>query len=139
MGLGIRYFLFEESGKVVSIAQARMDRLLHSQESLPRYAGQRVRIATLTFETDGRKLVSILRHDFWAMHLRKDGFVDEEKRIEGIRSVLNMRGRTDVKREGPVVDINPKLDRRRFENEYRWKPTAEEWLKLDELVNRLIR
>ena len=138
MGIGVKHFIFEETGEIVAIAEARIKRLRESGEGIPKYAGKRVKMASVMFETRDRRRVSVIKYDFWVLHFDPDGFVDQEKLDENIRLILNIRDGAGVKREGPVLNINHRLYERRFKAEYRWMPTGEEWRGLEIRINSLI-
>ncbi len=43
MGIGLRYYLFEEDGTLRHVAQRIVEGLAHGKDRLPQYAGQSLR------------------------------------------------------------------------------------------------
>lgn len=137
MGVGIRNFMFEDTGRVKRITQTRIDRLLRSEESIPRHAGERVRMATVFLEMRDRRPVSAFNYGFWLLYLDPLGYVDEKKEFEGLRLAMSILDGRRVERNGPVLDISGRLCERRYRIEHTWTPTPEELEKLAELVDSL--
>jgi hypothetical protein len=137
MGVGVRNFVFEETGRVKRIPQTRIDRLLRSEESIPRHAGERLRIATVFLEMRDRRPVSAFNYGFWLLHFDPLGYIDEKKEFEGLRLAMNILTGGGVERDGKVLDISARLYERRYRVEHTWTPTPEEWDKLADLVGDL--
>lgn len=137
MGVGVRNFIFEETGHVRRIPQTRIDRLLRSEESIPHQAGGRLKIATVFLEMRDRRPVSAFNYGFWLLHFDPLGYIDERKEFEGLRLAMNILTGRSVERNGKVVDISARLYERRYRVEHTWTPTPEEWEKLADLVGDL--
>lgn len=138
MGVGVRNFVFEETGNISVITQTRIDRLLRCEERIPYHVGRPVRIATVFLEMCHRKPVSALSCGFWLMHFNPGGYVNEKKEFEGLRMAMSILHGTGVERNGTVLDINRKLYERRYRIEHTWTPTSEEWVRFGLLVGRLL-
>lgn len=139
MGVGVRNFIFEETGNISVIPQSRIDRLLRLEEKLSLCAGRRVKIATVFLEMRNRKPVSALSCGFWLMHFTPRGYINEKKEFEGLKLALNILSGTAVARNGRVIDISRKLYERRYKVEHTWTPTSEEWARLGQVVQKLLR
>ena len=78
MGLSFRRFLIAQDGSIYRLANSKFDRMLRDpgNHGLPDLAGQRVRMADLVVELDGRVPVRVLRSTFAILALDKDGHID---------------------------------------------------------------
>ncbi len=69
MGTGCRFFLVDDNDSLQRIPMARLDRLLHfdRRESLPQYAGKRIRYAMVFVDVAGRQVLSIRNADYFLL------------------------------------------------------------------------
>jgi hypothetical protein len=78
MGLSFRRFLIAQDESIYRLATSKFDRMLRDPGShgLPYFAGQRVRMADVVVELDGRVPVRVLRRTFAMLAFDTDGHID---------------------------------------------------------------
>ena len=128
MGLGVRIHFFEDEGSIKKIPYAKFNRLISrgSDERLETYAGKRVRCAMTFVEIHERKAAGIIRTDFMIIPFASNGGVDREEYDRGSSLAINMIEFELSSLDKKVVDIVPKISRRRYIQEFTWAPTQEE-------------
>jgi len=128
MGITVWIFLVNDDGSIQRFPLARFERLIERdpKERLPKYAGKRVRYVEVALELEQRKPVSILRILYLILPFDSEGRVDaaeqeKERRlgVEMMPPILTDRGSKQV------VEAGHLFAKKRFDNEYRWKPTQE--------------
>ena len=92
-------------------------------ERLPEYANKRVRYVEVAVELKQRKAIDVLRILYLILPLDSEGRVDpaeqDKERRLGIEMILPILDRGSKQ----VVEAGHLFARKRFDNEYRWKPT----------------
>ena len=85
MGIGCRDFLIDENDSLQRISMVRLTRLLHfdRRESLPQFAGKRVRCAMAFVEVAGRKVLAIKNIDYSLLPLDDKGRIDKKEWEKG--------------------------------------------------------
>ena len=75
MGLSIRIFIVEEDDTLKRLPMTRFDRLLKHDpnESLPKYAGKRVRYALIVVELINRRPIEIVKDEFAYLDFDDEG------------------------------------------------------------------
>lgn len=127
MGTTIWIFFVNDDDSIQRFPLARFERLIERdpRERLPNYAGKRVRYVEIALELEQGKPVGILRILYLIMPFNFEGRVDaaeqEKERRLGIEMVPPILDRGSKK----VVEAGHLFAKRRFDNEYRWKPTRE--------------
>jgi len=131
MGIGLRYFLFEEDGKLRHVAQRIVEGLAHGEDRLPQYAGQSLRAFDVLLETENGKPVEIIKltGDIW--HFDEKGRTRQDWVDSAIRASETHEALRQASITGPVVDITGRIERRRWEEHNRWEPTSAD-------INRII-
>jgi len=81
MGIGCRVFLVDDNDSLQRISTERLNRLLyfHRKESLPQYAGKRVRCAMVFVEVAGRQVLSIRNADYFLLTFDDKGRIDKKE------------------------------------------------------------
>ncbi len=131
MGIGFRIFLIDDNDSLQRLSVARYQRLTDSEsgERLPQYAGKRVRCAMVYLEVERRIPQSILRIDYTIMPFDKKGRIDrseQEKEMRRIAEVMSpLSSFFEEERAGKIVDARGQFAKRRYEQEFRWKPEPE--------------
>ena len=135
MGLTVRYYLFPSSGNPLRLPKELVTRLSRTEDFLPEYANTKQRVLEIVIENVDGKPDSVVdaRGSYWDF--------DERGGIaEGLQKSLAAALETwwGVKADNgaKVVDIRPKIKRRRYEAEHLWEATkAEIALVSDDLIN----
>jgi hypothetical protein len=126
MGMSVRVFLVDDNDSLQRISMARLDRLLHfdRRESLPQYAGKRVRCAMAFLEVAGRRVLAIQNIEYSILTFDAKGRIDKKEWEKGMR--LGMELLPSIPdREYPkqVINAQHRFARRRYEHEFKWKPS----------------
>ena len=92
MGVSLRIFLVNDDDSIQRFPLARYDRLLErdSEESLPHYAGKRVRYALVVVDLVNRIPVEILGIEHSFLSFDSDGQLDLSEREKGARLALDL-------------------------------------------------
>jgi hypothetical protein len=128
MGLSIRIFIVDEDDSLHRLALARYERLLRDDhaESIPEYAGKRVRHALVVVDLVNRRPVEIVHAEFSWLSFDSEGRLDRsEKEKEArlaMKAVPPLLGEEDFEH---LIDARHRFAKKRYDSEYRWKPTPE--------------
>jgi len=137
MGIRVRPLILSDDGVIERISAARLERLLdrHDTERLEHCAGRRVRCAIAYVDFQDRVPVDILQIDYFVLTFDSDGQLDSDTLSKyhrlGMEAMPSLLDRVLCNK---VVDLRPRLARRRLEQEFHWSPTAD----LEEEIHRLL-
>ncbi len=128
MGTGLRVFFVDDDGSLKRIPMARYERLRrHEPKSrFPEYARRRVRCAMVLLKVAGRVPLAIERIDYYLLPFDDEGFIDtteQEKEARLAVEILPSIGQEEKSEQ--VIDARSQFARRRYEHEFKWKPTPE--------------
>ena len=73
MGIGIKTFVVKSDDTFEHWGLARFQRLFDGELTVPEFAGQRLRYATVVYETEDRKATKLRRVDCHVMFIETDG------------------------------------------------------------------
>ena len=126
MGIGCRVFLVDDNDCLQRLPLARLERLLHfdRRESLPQYAGKRIRCVMVFLQVAGRQVLSIRNIDYFLLHFDAKGRIDKKEWEKGMR--LGMDLLPPVLNGGhpkQVINAQHRFAKRRYEHEFKWKPS----------------
>jgi hypothetical protein len=133
MGIGCRVFLVDDNDSLQRISMARLDRLLHFDrvESLPQYAGKRVRCAMVFLKVAGRRVQAIRNADYFLLQFNDKGQIDKKEWEKGMRLGMDLLPFIpDGEHPKQVINASHRFAKRRYEHEFKWKPTQ----KLEERI-----
>ena len=125
MGTTIWIFFVNDDDSIQRFPLARFGQLVerNPKECLLKYAEKRVRYVEVALELEQRKPVGILRILYLILPFDSEGRVDaaeqEKERRLGIEMMSPILMDRDSKQ---VVEARHRFAKRRFDNEYRWKP-----------------
>jgi len=128
MGISLRIFLVNDNDSIQRFPLARFERLIQRdpKERLPQYAGKRVRYVEVALELEQRKPIGILRILYLIMPFDSEGRVDATEQEKEQRLGIDMIPPMLPDRySSQVVEARHRFAKKRFDNEYRWKPTQE--------------
>ena len=126
MGIGIRVFLVDNYDSLQRIPLARLERLLRFDrgESLPQYAGKRVRCAMVVVEAEGRQVLSIRNVDYFLLPFDDKGRINKKDREKGMRLGMDLLPPLfNDQHPKQIVDARHRFAKRRYEHEFNWKPS----------------
>ncbi len=127
MGVGLRIFIVNDDNSLKRLPLKKYEGLMKRDPeiSFPQYADKRVRYAEVAIEFENRKPVEILRMEYFIMHF------DSKGQIEGtveddIRSIgVNLIPPIYFEKDPVVIDAQHHFAKKRFDHQFRWKPTPE--------------
>ena len=128
MGLSYRILLFDDNDSCHRLSNARFNRLIRGEqgECLAEYAGNRLRYAMVILEMAGRKPLSIVQIDYNLMPLDAEGRIVREEQEKGLHLVSEFTSPfTKEESAGKMIDARGRFAKKRYEQEYKWKPTPE--------------
>ena len=128
MGIGLRIFLVNDNDFVQRLPLTKFERLRrrYTEERLPQYAGKRVRYALVVLEMKQRKPVAIHRIQYAFLHFDSEGRLDTKEREMEARLAVELFPPIATKGHPPqVVDARHRFARKRYTDEYKWKPSPE--------------
>ena len=126
MGMACRVFFVDDNDSLQRISVARLDRLLHfdRRESLPQYAGKRVRCAMVFVKVAGRRVLSIRNIDYFWLSLDDKGRINKEEWEKGMRLGMELLPSIhDGESPKQVINAQYRFAKRRYEHEFKWKPS----------------
>ncbi len=126
MGIGIRVFLIDDNDSLQRISMARLNRLLHfdRREGLQQYAGKRVRCAMVVLEVAGRQVLAIGNIDYFLLQFNDQGRIDKKEWEKGMRLGMELLPPLrDEQYPHQVIDAQHRFAKRRYEHEFKWKPS----------------
>ncbi len=126
MGMGCRVFLINDDDSLQHFPLARLERLLHFDrvEHLQQYAGKRVRCAMAFSEVAGRRVLSIRNIDYFLLPFDTKGRIDKKEWEKGMRLGMELLPPlSDEQYSKQVIDASYRFAKRRYEHEFKWKPS----------------
>ena len=126
MGIGCRVFLIGDNDSLQRISMVRLTRLLRfdRRESLQLYAGKQIRCAMVFLEVAGRHVQAIRNIDYFLLQFNDKGQIDKKEWEKGMR--LGMELLPSILNEEhlkKVINAQHRFAKRRYEHEFKWKPS----------------
>jgi len=126
MGTGCRIFLFDDNDSLQRLSMARLDRLLRFDrgESFLHFGGKRVRCARVFLELEGRQVLAITHIDYFLLPFDSKGQINKKEWEKGMRLGLELLpSLINDQHTKQIVDARHRFAKRRYEHEFKWKPT----------------
>jgi len=127
MGVGLRIYIVNDDNSLKRLSLKKYEGLMKRDPdiSFPQYADKRVRYAEVAIEFENRKPVEILRMEYFIMHFdskgRIDGTVEDDIKSIGVNLVPPIY----FEKDPVVIDAQHHFAKKRFDHQFRWKPTPE--------------
>lgn len=128
MGTSIRHILVDQNDTVIRLSNRLFQRLWDNSQgdTLPQFAGRRVRWAEAAVELQDRKPVRILRLAFCYLYFDYKGRLDRDKMMKDAALMVEAGiGGIAVPNSGSVIHASPRFAARRRDHEAIWKPSPE--------------
>ena len=128
MGIGHRFYFVEDDDTIHRFPFSRYEKLIRSEskERIPKYAGKRIRCAFMTLQLEGRKPHRILRSEYPILTFDANGEFDSDAFEEEARLAMETLPPIMITpRSSQVIDAQHHFARRRYHNEFKWKPTPD--------------
>jgi hypothetical protein len=125
----VRFVLVDSSDEIFRLPQARFDRMLScpSRESLPEFAGQRVRAAEVVVQVENRRPVYVCRVIFHYLHFGHEGELDCDRYMKDEVTVMEAGSRYfNLKPPDPrVIEAAQRFAALRRDHSVWWRPSPE--------------
>jgi len=128
MGLGTRIFIVDDDDTLKRMPMRRYYRLFKRdpEERFLEYADNRIRYVLVVLELKNRKPVEILRIQYSYLSFDQKGRLREDERERAARLSMEMiKPLPSEEESNHVIDTAYKFAKKRFDREFRWKPSAE--------------
>jgi hypothetical protein len=114
MGLSFRRFLIAQDESIYRLATSKFDRMLRDpgNHGLPYFAGQRVRMADVVVELDGRVPVRVLRSMYAMLAFDTDGHIDSGRFSKQQRALAESAlapALDDSRSKGAILDATDRF------------------------------
>jgi hypothetical protein len=122
--MSLRFYLFPKEGRPQTMSRRLIEGLIRGTQFLPQYANTRQRALDAYVEHIDGKPDRISYAQGHYLEFDDEGSIQEGLRtsIAAVLSLPQDRAPTNA----TVVSLSPKLERRRYEQEHRWKPTKDD-------------
>jgi len=136
MSISLRVFFFKPDKSIIKIPLSRFDQLFNndSNESFPEYAGERIKCAIVCVELENRRPVKIINVNYTIVSFSSDGRIDQEKFHSEGALAMQMMDLPDLSLPKNVVDLSPKIARKKYHERFKWTPTKDEVDTIIEMV-----
>jgi len=128
MGIAIWIFIVNDDDSIQRFPLTKYERLIDRDpnERFPQYAGKRVRYVEVALELEQRKPVNILRLLYLILPFDSEGRIDAAEQEKERRLGAEMMPPILMDRDSKqVIEAQHRFAKKRFDNEYRWKPSQE--------------
>lgn len=122
--MSIRHYLFPEGAVPLRLSHRLVNGLIFGSDWLPQYAGTRQRSLTAFLEMSEGKPVRILGAEGSYWDFDAEGGISEGLR-SGIAHAMEIAFTTS-RPDDTVVELNPRLQRKKFREDHRWEPTKDD-------------
>ena len=125
----VRFVLVNSNDEVVRLPQARFQRMLSCplRDSLPEFAGQRVRAAEVVVQLENRRPVYVCRVVYHYLHFGQKGEFDYDRYMKDEVTVMEAGSpHFDLKPHDPkVIEAAQRFAARRRDHSVWWRPSPE--------------
>ena len=126
MGLSIRVFIVEDDDSIKRRPLAQYERLLKRDpnESLPKYAGRRIRYTLIVVDLVNRKPIEVLRDEYAYLDFDEKGQFKEPELGKEESSAFDILDFFSLEqKDKQVIDARHIFARKRYFDKNRWEPT----------------
>jgi len=128
MGTGLRVFLLNDDDSLERLPLAKFERLRRGdrKESLPQYAGKRIRYALVVVEMENRRPVAIIMVQYSYLYFDSKGRIDPVEREKAATLAVNMV--PPSRKEGQIgglINAHHRFAKKHYDRQYTWTPTQE--------------
>lgn len=128
MGISIRHILVDQNDAVIRLSNRLFQRLWDNPQgdTVPQFAGCRVRWAEAVVELQDRKPVDMLRVVFSYLYFDDQGHLDRDKVMKNGALIIEagIEGIAPTK-SGSVIHASARFAARRRDHQAIWKPSPE--------------
>jgi hypothetical protein len=126
MALSNKIFIVNEDDTVEQLPLARYEGLLRRDpnEKLPKYAGKRIRYASVIIDSSDKEQLEIIQTQYSFLTFDTEGRLDVAARGKKASLALNMLPPLYPEtREQHMIDARQKFARKRYADQHKWLPS----------------
>lgn len=122
--MSVRFYIFPQGDTPKRVPQEFFEGLIHGRQALPQFANSKQKSLAVFLNTDDGKPVDVRATEASVLHFGDDGTI-----TDGIREALSLV--MDVaflppKEDDTVVQLKPRLNRKKLKEDHRWEPGNED-------------
>jgi hypothetical protein len=119
MNIGHRIFIVEENA-IFPLSQKAFNDLHSGKGILPKYAGQSIQIAVITYTLYQRKPEAIVQIDCERTRILGDGSIDKQHELDGLHLAANRIWHPETKPQttGSVLDATSRFEGRQWDHRH---------------------
>ena len=127
MGVGLRIFVVNDDNSLLPLSLKKYEGLLQRDPEIcfPLYADKRVRYAEVTIEFENRRPIDVLRMEYFIMHFDSKGRLKDTAKNNKKLLGVNLVPAISLKNDPVVIDAQHLFAKKRFDHQFRWRPTPE--------------
>jgi hypothetical protein len=128
MGIGTRIFFINDDDIIHRFPLAKFERLRRGdpRESLPQYAGKRLRYALVVLEMQNRRPINIIMVQHSYLYFDSEGRIDTVERQKAATLAVNMLPPSPEERQaGQVINAHHRFAKKQHDRRYSWTPTPD--------------
>ncbi len=134
LNIGIRIYAFEKQGRIRRLPIVMFGSLMRGMARMAEYGDKKLRVLLVALVLEGRTPLSVHSVYGSVWHFDPDGSPAESLQHQ-IHSVLGFfKGKYEI--HDSVIDITSCIEKKKFYEEFSWKPSMND---LEQLVDRIWR
>jgi hypothetical protein len=120
-----RYYLVGDDGEIHRLAQKTFFRILEQKTAtpFPELKGQRVRLATLHVQLDGKRPIAVAKASYNFITFDDDGILDSSEWDQAFADTVATWTIHSRSKPSTLIDARARFTDRRHDHEMTWKPT----------------
>lgn len=119
MGYTVRYYLFPDGAAPMRLPKELVERLSRAEDFLPDYAGTRQKVLEIVLDNADGKPDQIIANRGAIWSFDKNGGIAESLQTS-LAAAMDTWWQNEASGGGKVVDLQPKIRRKRYEEEHHW-------------------
>lgn len=119
MGFTVRYYLFPEQAAPLRLPKELVERLIRANDFLPDYAGTRQKVLEVVLNNVDGKPDQIISNRGAIWFFDENGGIAESLQ-KSLAAALDTWWQVGESGSGKVVDLQPKIRRKQYEEEHKW-------------------
>jgi hypothetical protein len=120
-----RYYLVGDDGQIHRLAQKTFFRILEQKTvaPFPELKGQRVRLATLLVQLEGKRPVGVAKASYNFITFDENGLIDSSEWDEAFAETVATWTIPTIPKPSALIDARARFTDRRQQHEMTWSPT----------------
>jgi hypothetical protein len=120
-----RYYLVGDDGEIHRLAQKTFFRILEQKTAtpFPELKGQRVRLATLLVQLEGKRPIGIAKASYNFITFDENGLIDSSEWDQAFAETVATWTIPTIPKPSALIDARARFTDRRQQHEMTWSPT----------------